>query len=151
MDINTKLPKKHFYIIISSLSIIILALSLEVMMTVKDISLYDIWYNDALKEGLLLGYEESFSIYVSTNLSSYIQKLVVPMALGTHTYFAYTKIRISKLFVFIWVVLLIGAASYIGVEMNFASIFYYIEIVTYVVTVITVLSLVDVIDNNKSS
>lgn len=121
------------------------------MMKAKDINLYNIWFNNAIKEGLIINYDESFGVYVSTSLSDFFQKLAVPMALGVHTYFAYTKIRISKLFVFIWTVFLLGSAAYIAVEVNFNSIFYYIDIFVYVVVVITVLSLLDVIDNSKSS
>ncbi len=149
MDAITKLPKKHFYIIIAALAIIILSLSLEVMMKVKDITLYKDWINNALKDGMSFNYDESFSIYVTANLSKFFQNLVVPMALGIHSYVALIKIRINKLFVFMWTVLLIGAGLFIGIELNLNSVFYYITVLFYIILVVTILSLISVIDENK--
>lgn len=146
MKFNTKLPKRHFYILVSLLGFIILLLSLEIMMIVKDISLYDKWFNDAFAAGVQLDYNHAYSVYVSTNLASYFQKIIVPMMLGTHAYFAYIKLRINKLFVFIWTVLMLGSLAYIAVELNFGSVFYYLEIVSHVVVVITLISLTYVID-----
>ena len=151
MNSNTKLPKKQFYIIMVSLSIVIFALSLEVMMKVKDISLYNAWYENAVNDGMLMEYESAFSTYISINLLHFFQKLIIPMLLGLHAYISYIKIRINKLFVFMWIILICASIAYISIEMNFDSIFYYIEILLHIVVAITVLSLIDVIDNNVSS
>ncbi len=149
MNTSVKLPKKQFYILIAALGVVLFALSVEVMIRAKDILLYDEWYREAVAGGLLAGYEEAFSVYLSLNLSDFFFKAIVPMMMGVYSYFAYVKIRINKLFVFIWVVLLIGAAAYIAVGRNFSSVFYYIILAFYIVSVITVLSLIKVIDDSK--
>lgn len=151
MDLNTsvKLPKKQFYTLIAALGVILFALSAEVMIRVKDILLFEQWYDEALGSGLTAGYEELFDVYLSLNLSDFFFKAIVPMLMGIYSYFAYVKIRINKLFVFIWTVLLVGAAAYIAVGRNFSSVFYYIILALYIVAVFTVLSLIKVIDDSK--
>ena len=151
MDLNTnvKLPKKQFYILIVALGVVLFALSAEVMIRAKDILLYDEWYKEAAAGGLSAGHEEAFGVYLSLNLSDVFFKAIVPMLLGVYSYFAYVEIRINKLFVFIWTVLLVGAAAYVAVGRNFNSIFYYIILTFYIISVITVLSLIKVIDESK--
>ena len=151
MNANIKLPKKQMYIILFALGFIILSMSLNVMMRVKDIGLYDLWFNDMVNEDLGITYDSAFSIYVTGNLAAYFLKMFVPIALGIHTYFAYTKIRISQLFVFIWSVLLIGSMLYVIVEKQFGSIFYYSNIIGYVVLILTILSLGSVINEENIS
>lgn len=121
------------------------------MIKTKDILLYEEWYRGAVNSGLDAGYEDSFGMYLSINLSEFFMKVLIPMALGLYSYFAYVKIRVNKLFVFIWTVLLGGAAAYIAIDKNFDSVFYYIILGSYIVTVFTVLSLVKVIDDSKYS
>jgi len=149
LNTSVKLPKKQFYILIAALGVVIFALSIEVMIRAKDILLYDEWYREAVAVGLLAGYEESFGVYLSLNLSDFFFKAIVPMMMGVYSYFAYVKIRVNKLFVFIWTVLLVGAAAYVAVGRNFSSVFYYIILAFYIVSVITVLSLIKVIDESK--
>lgn len=149
MNTSVKLPKKQFYTLIAALGVILFALSAEVMIRVKDILLFEQWYDEALGSGLTAGYEELFDVYLSLNLSDFFFKAIVPMLMGIYSYFAYVKIRINKLFVFIWTVLLVGAAAYIAVGRNFSSVFYYIILALYIVAVFTVLSLIKVIDDSK--
>lgn len=147
MHSGTKLPKKHLYIILVSLSVIMLSLSLETMMRVKDISMFDAWFglqNDITREA-------AFDVYVTAILAAFFQRVIVPMAFGIHCYFAYTKIRINKLFVFMWTVLLGGHFAYTIIALQFDSIFYYIDILIYIILIITTLSLVGVINKNKGS
>lgn len=147
MDAVTKLPKKHMYIILFGVSILILSLSLDTMMKVKDLALYDAWYNEMIMEDM--SYNDAFSVYVTGNIAVYFLRVIVPMALGIHTYFAYSKIRINKLFVFIWTVLLVGNTAYMYVSKEFDSIFYWMNIGLHGLLTITVLSLTDVINKIK--
>jgi len=123
---------------------------METMMRVKDIAMFESWMIVQPEIGLTK--EAGFDIYVTMQLSRYLQLVIVPMALGIHTYFAYMKIRINKLFVFMLTVLLGGGAAYIGFEKQFTSLFYYINLGVYMILIITVLSLISVIDqaNNIS-
>lgn len=127
---------------------IILSLSLDTMMRVKDLALYDAWYTDMVGE-IELGYDQSFSIYVTGNLAAYFFNVVIPMAFGVHTFFAYKKIRINGLFVFIWLVLLTGSALYVLMTFAFSSIFYYSTLLGYFFLILTVLSLTSIINETK--
>lgn len=149
MKTSIKLPKKQFYLLVISMGVILLALSAEVMLMAKDMNLYDQWFKEAVLAGLETSYDESFSMYLSLNLSDFFLKAIVPMAMGVYTYFAYVKIRVNKLFVFIWTVLLVGAAAYVIAGGNFDSVFFYIILISYLTAVISILSLVNVIDESK--
>lgn len=142
-----KLPIRKFYFILIPLGILILLLSLEVMIQVKDIDLFNIWMNNLPDEGLTE--QELFNIYVSGHLSMYFVKIIIPMGLSIHAYFSYTKIRINYLFVFIWTVLLVGSLAYALMDFRVDSVFTYLYLIIYAIVITTVLSLSTVIRNNK--
>lgn len=143
----TKLPKKHLYIIILTLGFIIFLLSIEVMMKVKDINMFNNWLKDN-KQYTIANLENAdlFNTYISINLSLYFQRIIVPIGLGIHTYLAYVKLRINKLFVFIWTVLLIGSILYTVVGLKNLAVFSYMYIGLYIIVIFTVLSLMTVIE-----
>ncbi|GMQ57059.1 hypothetical protein AN1V17_14540 [Vallitalea sediminicola] len=143
----TKLPKKQLYLIILSLGVIIFLLSLEVMMKVKDINVFNNWLKDN-KQYTVTNLEntELFNTYISINLSIYFQRIIVPIGLGIHTYLSYVKLRINKLFVFIWTVLMIGSILYTVVGLDNLAVFSYMYIGLYIIVIFTVLSLLTVIE-----
>lgn len=144
---NTKLPTSKFYKLIVSCSLIIFAASLDVMFRVKDMSLF----NDWVEINQLQGEEaQLLSHYVSIHLSMFFSKIIIPVIFGIYTYFAYMKLRINQLYVFIWTVLNLGGLAYTVVELNLNSVLYYISILSYIVMLITILSLVELIRENKS-
>ncbi len=145
MDSYSKMPKKQLYIILFAVASVILFASIEVMIKVKDLSLYETWANDTL--GIT---ESSFNIYVTAQLSSYFTKIIIPMIFGVYTYFTYTRIRLNNLFVFMWSVLILGGFGYNISDLNYGSIFFYGYIVGYLVLLMTVLSLLQVIQDSKS-
>lgn len=139
---NTKLPKKQLYSILAFCSIIIFSESLTVMIRVKDID----FFND-----YLLNVDNGdLSSFIAINLSYYFSRLIIPIFLSIHSFIAYKSIRIGKLFVFIWFVLLLGGLAYTLLELNLNSIFYYINIIFYILLLFTILSLNRVIDENKA-
>lgn len=147
MNTNTKLPLKKFYLILISCSVIIFAASLDVMFRVKDIQLFDSW----LTQNEITGNRaDLFSNYVSLNLSVFVSKIIVPVSFAIYTYFAYVKIRINQLYVFMWMVLNLGGLAYTIIEFNFASPMYYFMILSYAVCIMTLVTLVDDIRANKS-
>lgn len=133
------------YIILISVSFIILSFSLEAMMRVKDISLFNIWFES--QSGVER--DAAFSVYVTALLSVYFQSVIAPIVFGVHTYFAYMKIRINKLFVFMWTVLLGGGLAYVVAGMQLGSIFFYLNIIIYMILIVTTLSLLSVINQTK--
>lgn len=139
---NVKIPKKRYYLILIFTSIIILSISLETLFRVKDISLFEEWVNiNNIPANSEYEFNQAFNTYLILGLSTMFMKVVIPMALSIHSYFAYTRIGINRLFIFIWSVLLIGGIAYEVIGLNLDSIFYYINIIIYMALIITILSL----------
>ncbi len=151
MDGYTKLPKKHLYLILGPLGILIFLLSLEVLMITSDTDLFYTWLNS--HRDMNPGFVESdlFNIFISGNISLYFQKIIVPIGLSLHSYFAYKKLRIGKLFIFIWLVLTIGSLAYTVSGQNFGNVFLYLYIVLYIIVIVTLVSLNGIINNNESN
>lgn len=147
---NEKMHKSKFYLILIFTSLIILSISIESLIRVKDISIFESWVktnNISLTSDYEL--DQAFNSYISFILTTMFLKLTIPMALSIHSYFAYTRIRINKLFVFIWTVLLLGGLAYEIVGFNIVSVFFYINIITYIILIITINSLSSDIDKSK--
>ena len=147
MNSNVILPKKKFYILLIACSIIILMASLDVMFRVKDVSLFEKWLKATNSVG---DPSDLLGIYVTANLSIFFTKIIVPAFFALYTYYAYVKIRINYLYVFIWTVLILGSIAFTVVEMQLYSVFFYIQLASYGIMVVTLLSLVDIIGNKKS-
>lgn len=146
----SKLPKKQMYLILISCAIIIFAASLEVMMRVKDINIFNQWLLDIdFEQGIYFSQEELFNAFLAANLSYFFLSVIIPMGYGIHTYFAYTKLRISGLFVGVWTVLSLGGLAYTVIEMNFFSVFFYVRIIGYIILLITTISLTEVLNEDK--
>ena len=146
----SKLPRKQLYYILIACAVIIFAASLETMIRVKDLDIFNQWILDLdLGEGFQYSQEELFNAFITTNLSYFFLTVVIPMGYGIHAYFAYTKLRIGGLFIGVWFVLSLGGLAYTVLEMSFFSIFYYVRIVGYLVLIITTLLLTTVVNEDK--
>ena len=144
---NVKIPKRKYYLILIFTSAIIMSISLETMFRVKDIVLFEEWIqinNISVNSDYELS--QIFNSYLILGLGTMFMKIIIPMALSIHSYFAYTRIRINRLFIFIWSVLLVGGLAYELIGFNLGSIFSYLNIIVYIVLIITILSLNSVID-----
>jgi hypothetical protein len=140
-------PTKKMYWILILCAVLIFAASVETMMRVKDSGLFDVWRSTLQgNDHLELAQNELFSVYVSIHLSLYLMKIIVPLALGVYTYFAYVKLGINKLFVFVWTVLVLGSAALTAVEVNLGSFFYYFNLIAYAILALTLLSLLEATD-----
>ncbi len=142
MDSYTKFPEKKMYVILIAVAFIIALSSIEVLMRVKDSSLFEAWKNGLINSG---NFEEGFvpglDDYVGVEMFRYVFKIIIPMGLGLLTFLTYKKLRLNQIFIFIWSVLLLGGMAYTFFELNFASIFYYLIIGGYLILIATVLSL----------
>jgi hypothetical protein len=143
----TKMPKKQFFIIMITSAILILFSSLEVLMKVKDMALFEQWMREATEIGIE---EMTFDLYVSSQMSHYFAKIIIPFIFAIYTYVSYAKIRINTLYVFMWSVLILGSLAYSISDFNIQSLFFYGFIIGYAVLLITVLSLLQVIQDHKS-
>lgn len=150
MNSYIKLPKRQLYLILLFSSLIIFSESLTVMIKVKDINLFkDYLINLGFTLESETLYQEHFSSYVAINLSYFFFNIIIPVALSIHSYVAFISIRISKLFVFVWTVLIFGGLAYTVIKFDFQSVFYYLNILCYILLIITILSLNKVIDSGK--
>lgn len=147
---NEKIPKSKYYLILVVTSIIILSISLESILRAKDISLFENWL-DINNIIIVDDYDlnQGFNLYIVLILSNMFLKIIIPASLSIYSYFAYTRIRINKLFIFIWTVLLLGGLAYELISFNIASIFFYINIIAYISLILTIVSLDSLIDRSK--
>lgn len=124
---------------------------METLLIVKDRALFEEWFAVYEKtEGFTPVYEEAYNLYITASLSYFIFKIVIPAALAIHSYFAYVKLQINKLFIFIWSVLVLGGMAQVLVEWNYYSLFYYINLAGYFVLALTVISLTGITGTSKS-
>lgn len=147
---NIKIPKSKYYTILVLTSIVILSISMESMFRAKDLSLFENWlsiYNIKAVGDYELN--QVFSSYIAIILSNMFLKTIIPVSLSIYSYFAYTRIGINKLFVFIWTVLLLGGLVYEVISLNITSIFFYINIIAYVGLILTIVSLGSLLGQNK--
>lgn len=143
MPKNYILTSKKLYILLITLSVLILALSIEVLMEVKDSTLFQQWFEEVQsQEDFAISREEAFDTYVSGHILLYMLNLVIPLGFALHTYFAFKKERINSLFIYLWVIMLIGGMAFTLISWNFYSVFYYIRIMAYLVLIGTTLSLI---------
>lgn len=143
MESTTKLPTKHFYIIVIACAAIIFCESLQVLMRAKDPSQYALWV-ETIGEGF------SFENYITMHLSYFTMKMMLPMVMGIYAYVTWFKVRIGKLFVFIWTVLLIGGLLNTLIEWDFYSGFYYIKMLGYILSIGAILSLLKVMRESSN-
>ena len=135
---NEKIPKSKYYLILILTSIIILSISLESMFRAKDLSLFENWIvinNISVNNDY--DFNQAFNSYLILILNTMFLKIIIPISLSIYSYFAYTRIRINKLFIFIWTVLLLGGLAYELISFNIASIFFYINVMNIHDCVIT--------------
>lgn len=147
MQTQAKLPLKQLYTILIACAMIILLSSIDVLMRVKDITLFDNW----VKEQALTG-DPSMLLnqYVGLNLSLFIMKIIVPVSFAIYSYVAYVKIKINHLYVLMWSILNIGGLAYTAFDRQYPNILYYVIIICYALLILTLISLVDVIRESKS-
>lgn len=147
MNTNAKLPTKTFYWLLFACALIVVMASLDVMFRVKDKALFDKWVEISKLTGdtqTLLG------TYVTGNLSVFFMKIIVPAFFALYTYYAYVKVRINYLYIFMWTVLILGSMAYTLVQMQLFSVFFYLQLGGYFILIVNLLSLVDVVKQNKS-
>ncbi|HSL87204.1 MAG TPA: hypothetical protein VK861_09745 [Bacteroidales bacterium] len=151
MNSYTRFPKKHLYIILAAVASIIFISSIDVLMRVKDVDFFNVWSRDVISSGAYPdGFIPTFDDYVGVEMFRYLFKIAVPMGFGLLTYLTYMKLRLNRIFIFMWSVLLVGGMAYTFFELNFGSVFYYLVVAGYLVLIITVISLNSEIDSSKT-
>ncbi|MGL5067833.1 MAG: hypothetical protein ACRC6T_08475 [Sarcina sp.] len=135
---SIELSKKNFYIIVMLCATIILMVSLETILMVKDNNMFELWTSNPnlINKININDGQETYSIYLTMCLSMFFIKVITPVAFAINTYLALIKLRISKLFVQTWVILLIGLFTFVVLMEKFYSIFFIINAGAYLLLVI---------------
>ncbi len=141
MKDSIEMSKRSFYIIIGLCAVIIMMVSLETILMVKGNEIFELWKSNPKLVDKVVGssVEEMYSIYLTMCLSMFFIKIITPIALTINTYFAFVKLRVNKLFVQIWIVLLIGLFAFTAIMENFYSIFFIVSTASYLGLVIVML------------
>lgn len=71
MDSGTQIPRKQTMIILSALCVLILSMSLETMIKIKDLQLFIQWYEGFEVDKMGISENEAFSVYVTGQLALY--------------------------------------------------------------------------------
>ena len=139
---NYSATRKKLYILLIIISILILVLSIEALMEVKDRALFLEWFDEVQsQEEASITEAEAFDTYVSGNILLYMLNLVIPLGFALHIFFAYQKAKINSLFIYLWFIMLMGGMAFTLISWNFQSLFYYIRMIAYLVLIATTLSL----------
>lgn len=138
MNEQLEMPRRIFYIIVGLCAVIIMMTSMEIMIRAKDTGLFEMWLADPRLSEKMAGKttEQMYSTYLSMCLSTFFVRIVTPMGLAIHSYFTLTKLRVNKLFIIIWTVLLIGSLIFSIIGESFFSIFFIISGISYLVLLI---------------
>lgn len=128
------LSNKHFYILVIFCSVIILLSSIELMIAIKDSTIFNKW----LISNNLTQYpiEDTFVEYLNANLISYALRIIFPVSIGIGAFLTLTKFYINKTLVYVFLLLEIAGLSFTAIQRNFNSLFYFLILSLYVVLII---------------
>ena len=123
---SIEMSKGTFYTIAAICAVIIMLTSLEMLIKAKDTSLFNMWLsNGNLGEDLLTQTtNQLYSTYLNVCIATFFVRVITPMAVAIHSYFTFTKLRVNKLFVIIWSVIIVGAFALNAVTEQFYSILF---------------------------
>lgn len=144
------MSKKTFYVIVLLCATIIMANSLESFARAKDAGLFEAWLsNPSLNVDRSQTIEQMYSIYLTMCLALFFIKIITPAALAINTYFSFVKTRVNKLFVLIWMVLLIGLFLFTSLGQTYFSIFFIVSTICHLALVIVLASIWREINNQR--
>lgn len=138
-----EMPKGTFYTIAGICAAIILFTSLEMLIRAKDTNLFEMWLSNPNLDTNLLGQtkEELYSTYLNMCLSTFFVRIITPMGLALHSYYTLTKLRVNKLYVGLWIMLLMGTFALTVVGEQFYSVLFILSGVGYLALIIAISSL----------
>ena len=147
-----EMPKGIFYGIIGICSLIILSISLEAIIKAKDTTIFDMWLSKPNLNTAIIGrtIEEKYSTYLSMCMSNFFIRIITPMGVAIHSYLTFIKLRVNKLYVIIWTVLLIGSFGFSIIGESFYTIFFLVGSIGYIALILMILYLGKCIYNLRS-
>ena len=140
---SMEMPKVIFYTIAAICAVIITLTSLEMLIKAKDTSLFNMWLsNGNLGEDLLTQpTSQLYSTYLNVCIATLFVRVITPIAVVIHSYFTFIKLRVNKLFVIIWSVLIVGSFSLTILTEQFYSIFFIGSGIGYLALILTMIYL----------
>lgn len=152
MKESIEMPKGIFYIIVGICAAIIMCTSLDMILRTKDIDLFNMWLTNPNIINKFSGEntEQLYSTYIQMNLSTFIVRVVTPMAVAIHTYYTFTKLRVNKLYVVLWLLIIIGSFLVSSLGEPYYSIFFILSGIGYLGLVLVMLHLGKSINNLRS-
>ncbi|MBS5939535.1 hypothetical protein E5347_15295 [Clostridium sartagoforme] len=148
---TTMMNKRIFYLIVGLCAVIIMSYSLEAFAKAKDIGLFENWLNNPnLNIDRSQSMDESYSLYLTTILSVFFIRIITPVALSLNTYFAFIKLKVNKLFILIWTILIIGLFALTLIGEAYFSLFLIISGICYLGILVTLMYLWKEINNENN-
>ena len=133
MRVTIEMGKKTFYLIVGLCAVIIMANSMESFIKVKDTVLFEEWLqNPSLNIDRSQTTNQMYSIYLTSCISVFLIRVITPIALSLNSYFSLIKTGVNKLFVSIWMVLIIGEALFTTLGETYFSIFFIISAICHI-------------------
>ena len=138
-----EMPKGIFYGIVGLCAFIILSTSLEAIIKAKDTTIFEMWLSNPKLNTTVLGttIEEIYSTYISMCMSNFFVRVVTPIGAAIHSYLAFTNLRVNKLYVIIWSVLLIGSFEYSIIGESLYSVFFILSGIGYIALILIMIYL----------
>ena len=132
-----EMSRTIFYIILGLCATVIIMASLEVIMKVKDTQLFEMWLLQPNIKLEAVGKTDNqmYSTYINMYLSTFLVRVVTPIGLAIHSYLTLSKLRVNKLYVNVWSVLLVGSFLLSILGEGYYSIFFIISGIAYVALV----------------
>lgn len=149
---TTEMTKKTYYLIVGLCTAIIITNSIETILKVKDTNLFDLWLSNPNLNIDRVGQttDQMYSTYLTMCLSIFLIRVITPIALAINSYFSFIKLRVNKLFVFIWIVLIVGLFAFTSIGESLYSIFFILSGICYVALVFVLLTLWKQINKQKN-
>ncbi len=98
MKVN--LIKKDFIFLIIACSVLIICESLELLSLVK-------YQQHLIADNNFVMSQHEFNIFISTQIMRFFQSTIVPVSYAIATYFYYTKFKLGKAHIILWLILIL--------------------------------------------
>lgn len=138
-----QISRKEFYIIVGLCAGIIFLNSLDALIRVKDLDMFDMWIKGSNITTELIGKtsDEMYYTYLTMNLSKFFVRVITPIGLALHTYYALMKTGVNKSYVLIWSLLLVGSVLFSLLGESFITIFLVATVLLYIGLIIVMVTI----------
>jgi hypothetical protein len=143
------LDKRDFTIFLVLIFILFMVLSLEMLFITKDLDVFNKWYQLMIDSGSFdksMIRNDAFNLFVNTNVTIFLSRVITPFFFIIHTYFAYTKMGINKLYVYFWGAMFVVQILVTVGPLDYMSIAFYVKIILYTIISFQIFKLKKTID-----